>query len=510
MSRLNFLVRDLISFVGGPWCAMVDLVLGRVVTMLNRFCDRKVHLEMHWMFNFWEINEGWKHFIPYFFFFLAVNALGSKIPGRFSFLYPRPLWKKRGAMEKYWVYLSIQKKILYSCKLPVWSYQNHDVYVEIPFMGTFDRWLNLQRAKLLFICLLYCFRQTVERCEDKLVIHAALTHGCDCLLGMPRCECRRDFFDLLNYFANYRKCWCLTQICKGPPNHGHLFRGEWICQSIGTDSQVSCQVFIRALDSCQRPQDECNIWRRNVICLWPSPCFDLRTEVFFCCWRILPFVDPKTCEVCSCLGMFSRSLRFDYAASSSAPRTSHCGRTQTLPEFCAVCLVQAPCLCRLIKEADIVRKTVHSGVFIAPGKLLHRRTRWLVRRHSSKFSHCWDCVGPGSRRRSGSGPCERFSYWMASIPAARMVPQCIMRLPTKYAPRVFLAGRHLTMLARHRQERAFISWHPPCESRRALLLDLLAVIERLCFELRKKRDQSGQASTFDQVKRTQQGHRGGA
>jgi len=47
MSRLNFLVRDLISFVGGPWCAMVDLVLGRVVTTLNRFCDRKVHLEIH-------------------------------------------------------------------------------------------------------------------------------------------------------------------------------------------------------------------------------------------------------------------------------------------------------------------------------------------------------------------------------------------------------------------------------------------------------------------------------
>jgi len=35
MSRLNFLVRDPILFVGGPGRAMVDLVLGRVITM---FC----------------------------------------------------------------------------------------------------------------------------------------------------------------------------------------------------------------------------------------------------------------------------------------------------------------------------------------------------------------------------------------------------------------------------------------------------------------------------------------
>jgi len=36
MSRLKYLVRDLISFVGGPWRATADLVLGRVVTMLYR------------------------------------------------------------------------------------------------------------------------------------------------------------------------------------------------------------------------------------------------------------------------------------------------------------------------------------------------------------------------------------------------------------------------------------------------------------------------------------------
>jgi len=36
MSRLNFLVRDPISFVGGPWRAMADLVLGRVINMLHR------------------------------------------------------------------------------------------------------------------------------------------------------------------------------------------------------------------------------------------------------------------------------------------------------------------------------------------------------------------------------------------------------------------------------------------------------------------------------------------
>jgi len=36
MSRLNFLVRDPISFVGGPWRATADLVHERVVTMLHR------------------------------------------------------------------------------------------------------------------------------------------------------------------------------------------------------------------------------------------------------------------------------------------------------------------------------------------------------------------------------------------------------------------------------------------------------------------------------------------
>jgi len=34
MSRLNNLVREMISFVGGPWLATADLVLVRVVTKL--------------------------------------------------------------------------------------------------------------------------------------------------------------------------------------------------------------------------------------------------------------------------------------------------------------------------------------------------------------------------------------------------------------------------------------------------------------------------------------------
>jgi len=36
MSRLNSFVRDPISFVGGPWRATADLVLGRVATILYR------------------------------------------------------------------------------------------------------------------------------------------------------------------------------------------------------------------------------------------------------------------------------------------------------------------------------------------------------------------------------------------------------------------------------------------------------------------------------------------
>ena len=36
MSRLNFLVRESISFVGRPWRATADLALGRVVNMLYR------------------------------------------------------------------------------------------------------------------------------------------------------------------------------------------------------------------------------------------------------------------------------------------------------------------------------------------------------------------------------------------------------------------------------------------------------------------------------------------
>jgi len=38
MSRLNYLVRKPISFVGGPWRATADLVRGRVVTMPYRLC----------------------------------------------------------------------------------------------------------------------------------------------------------------------------------------------------------------------------------------------------------------------------------------------------------------------------------------------------------------------------------------------------------------------------------------------------------------------------------------
>jgi len=37
MSRLDYLVRDLISLMGGPWRAMADLVRGRVFTMLYRY-----------------------------------------------------------------------------------------------------------------------------------------------------------------------------------------------------------------------------------------------------------------------------------------------------------------------------------------------------------------------------------------------------------------------------------------------------------------------------------------
>jgi len=35
MSRLNYLVRDPIPFVGGPGRATADLVLGRVITMFH-------------------------------------------------------------------------------------------------------------------------------------------------------------------------------------------------------------------------------------------------------------------------------------------------------------------------------------------------------------------------------------------------------------------------------------------------------------------------------------------
>jgi len=39
-SRLNYLDRDPISFVGGPWRATADLVRGRVVTILYRSLHR--------------------------------------------------------------------------------------------------------------------------------------------------------------------------------------------------------------------------------------------------------------------------------------------------------------------------------------------------------------------------------------------------------------------------------------------------------------------------------------
>jgi len=41
MSRLNYLVREKISFVGGPWRATADLVGGRVFSMLNHFEDER-------------------------------------------------------------------------------------------------------------------------------------------------------------------------------------------------------------------------------------------------------------------------------------------------------------------------------------------------------------------------------------------------------------------------------------------------------------------------------------
>jgi len=40
MSRLNYLVRDPISFVGSLWRATANLVSGRVFTMLYRYRDR--------------------------------------------------------------------------------------------------------------------------------------------------------------------------------------------------------------------------------------------------------------------------------------------------------------------------------------------------------------------------------------------------------------------------------------------------------------------------------------
>jgi len=45
MSRLNYLVRDPISFVGITWRTTAHLVCGRVFTMLYRSHDRDTRLE---------------------------------------------------------------------------------------------------------------------------------------------------------------------------------------------------------------------------------------------------------------------------------------------------------------------------------------------------------------------------------------------------------------------------------------------------------------------------------
>jgi len=42
MFRFKYLIRDPISFVGGPWRDTADLVRGRVVTILDRYNVRPV------------------------------------------------------------------------------------------------------------------------------------------------------------------------------------------------------------------------------------------------------------------------------------------------------------------------------------------------------------------------------------------------------------------------------------------------------------------------------------
>lgn len=59
-------------------------------------------------------------------------------------------------------------------------------------------------------------------------------------------------------------------------------------------------------------------------------------------------------------------------------------------------LVLAPCLVRPVKE-DTVRKGVPSRRVIDRAELLHQHNRWLLERHSAKFSHRRQCVGPGFR-----------------------------------------------------------------------------------------------------------------
>jgi len=55
MSRLNYLVREAILFVGSPWRATADLVGGRVFSMLNHFDDERKNVLGEYM--------GWQRLV---------------------------------------------------------------------------------------------------------------------------------------------------------------------------------------------------------------------------------------------------------------------------------------------------------------------------------------------------------------------------------------------------------------------------------------------------------------
>jgi len=52
MSRLNYLVRDLISIVGFPWRMTATLVRGRVFTMLYRYMYMQIQIQVHLILSF--------------------------------------------------------------------------------------------------------------------------------------------------------------------------------------------------------------------------------------------------------------------------------------------------------------------------------------------------------------------------------------------------------------------------------------------------------------------------